>query len=79
MAYIRKLRGKSRAEIERKAIRKSKVFETKAAATAWAAVEEAEIITTDGARFPPKMLADTLDRYAEEVSPRKPPAVPELL
>ncbi|KQW02794.1 site-specific integrase [Rhizobacter sp. Root1221] len=71
MAYIRKQRGKWRAEVERKGVRKSKIFETKAAATAWAAVEEAEIITTDGARFPPKTLADTLDRYAQEASPRK--------
>lgn len=64
-------RGKWRAEGEGKGVRKSKSFETKAVATAWAAVEEAEIITTDGARFPPKTLADTLDRYAEEVSSRK--------
>lgn len=71
MAYIRKQRGKWRAEVERKGVRKSKSFDTKAAATAWAAVEEADIISADGLRFPRKTLAETLTRYAEEVSPRK--------
>lgn len=71
MAYIRKQRGKWRAEVERKGVRKSKTFDTKAAATAWAAVEEADIITTDGAKFPRKTLAQALERYGEEVSPKK--------
>lgn len=78
MAYIRKDKGRWRAEVERKGVRKSKTFTTKAAATAWAAVEEAAIISDDGARFPRKTLADAMQRYAEHVSPRKQTEAAEL-
>ena len=71
MAYIRKQGKKWRVEVERKGVRKSKSFDTKAAATAWGAVEEAEIIQTDGLQYPKKTLADALTRYTEEVSPKK--------
>lgn len=71
MAYVRKQRNKWRAEVERKGVRVSKTFLTKAEATQWAAVEEAELIQSEGQRFPRKTLADALKRYEEEVSPRK--------
>lgn len=78
MAYIRKDKGRWRAEVEKKGIRKSRTFDTKSEATQWAAVEEADIIRDDGARFPRKTLADALRRYGEEVSPRKKTEAREL-
>lgn len=71
MAYIRKQRGKWRAEVERNGVRDSQVFETKAAASAWAAMREGEILALKRGAFPKKTFADALDRYAEEVSPGK--------
>lgn len=78
MAYVRKDKGRWRVEVERKGVRKSKTFDTKAAATAWAAVEEAAILSEDGARFPKKTFAEALKRYSEEVSPRKRTEAAEL-
>jgi integrase len=57
--------------VERNGVRRSQVFETKAAATAWAATVEAEILAMKRGAFPRKTLADALDRYAEEVSTGK--------
>jgi integrase len=68
MAYIRKVRGKWKVEIERAGVRTSKTFDLKATATAWAAREEAAIL--DGARgqFPRRTVAEALERYEREVS-----------
>jgi integrase len=71
MAYIRKDKGKWRAEVERLGVRKSRSFETKSAATQWAAAEEAELLAVKRGAFPAKTLAETLRRYADEVSPTK--------
>lgn len=79
MAYIRKLKTGYRAEIERLGVRKSQVFGTKAAALAWAAVEEGKIISGKNEKFPQKTLADTLVRYEREVSPKKRGERPEVL
>lgn len=79
MAYIRKQRSKWRAEIERNGVRTSRTFETKAAATAWAATEEASILAEKRGAHPKKTLADALHRYAEEISPGKKGARAERL
>jgi integrase len=71
MAYIRKQRGKWRAEVERNGVRRSQTFETKAAAVNWAAVEEAEILALKRGAYPRKTLGEALTRYSEEVSEHK--------
>jgi hypothetical protein len=76
VAYIRKQYGKWRAEGERKGVRRSKTCRGKGGRDSVGRGRESEVITADGARFPPKTLADTLDRYAEEVNPRKRPRRP---
>lgn len=70
MAYIHKLpSGLWRAEIVRKPagatkpIRLSDSFTSKAAATNWAAREEAAIIDGTASRWPAKTLGDAIDRY----------------
>jgi len=71
MAYIRKQRGRWRAEVAKSGVRLSKVFDTKAEATGWAAQEEAAIAAADAGKFPARTLAEALTRYEEEVSPSK--------
>jgi len=71
MAYIRKLKTGYRAEVERKGVRASKVFDTKAAAKSWAIEEEARILKESGAKYPTKTLAEAINRYVDEVSIRK--------
>lgn len=71
MAYIRKTAKGWRAEVERKGVRKSQTFTTKAAASAWAAREEAAIIDGTAERWPRKTLADAIRRYELEVTPSK--------
>lgn len=46
----------------------SQMFPTKAAAQAWAAVEEAGILKEARAAYPSKTLGDAMDRYVREVS-----------
>lgn len=70
MASIIKHKRGFRAFIDRKGIRKSKVFPTRQEAKDWAAREEYKI--ANGAKVAAKMrLADLFDRYAREVSPSK--------
>lgn len=71
MAYIRKQRGKWRAEIDRNGVRKSASFKTKAEATNWATHEESAILAAKRGQFPRKTLAEAMDRYEREVSARK--------
>ena len=71
MAYYRKTKTGWRVEIERRGVRTSKTFTTKAAAQAWATREETAIIDGAADRWPRKTLADALKRYEEEVSPTK--------
>lgn len=71
MAYISKNGSKWRAAIFRNGIRKSRTFETKAAASLWAASEEAEILAVKRGALPKKTFADALIRYRDEISVRK--------
>jgi integrase len=68
VAYIRKQRDLWRAEVARNGVRKSSTFATKAAATQWAAVEEAAILAEKRGAFPRKTFGDALTRYVSEVS-----------
>lgn len=71
MAYIRKLKSGYRAEVERRGIRDSQTFATKAAATAWAAKREAEILDGAASKWPRKTLKEALQKYELEVTPGK--------
>lgn len=71
MAYIKKTKTGYRVQIERKGVRKSQVFATKAAAAAWAAVEEGLILSGKTDSYPAKTLSDAFDRYEREVSKKK--------
>lgn len=71
MAYFRKLKTGWRVEVERAGVRASRMFQTKAAAQAWAVEEEAKILKGVGRPYPDKTLADALDRYRQEVSIHK--------
>jgi integrase len=72
MASIYKLpSGLWRAQIARRGVRKSLTFATKAAASAWAAREEAGILDGKASRWPDKTLRQALERYQREVSPSK--------
>lgn len=71
MAHIRKQRDKWRADVARMGVRVSGVFDTKAAATQWAAMEEAEILSGRRKAFPRKTFAQALDRYKADVSAGK--------
>lgn len=71
MASFRKIKGGYRAEVARRGIRRSECFETKAAATAWAAKVEAEIL---GGRYVETVeytLQDAIDKYLASVSVKK--------
>jgi integrase len=71
MAYMRKVKTGWRAQIERKGVRKSKVFPTKAAASAWAAQEEGRILSGAAGGYPAETLAAAFRRYEIEVSRHK--------
>ena len=69
MAYIRKVKDKWRAEIERNGIRSSKVHDTKREAQAWALEQEA---TAKRARVGGnKSFGDAVEKYLEAVSSKK--------
>ncbi len=71
MAYFEKRPSGWRAQIDRKGVRMSQVFKTKAAAVAWAAENEARILRDASGAYPNKTLSDALDRYEREVSSTK--------
>lgn len=79
MAYIRKVRGKWKVEIERAGVRTSRTFELKATATAWAATEEAAILAGARGQYPRRTVAQALERYEREVSVDKRGARAEAL
>lgn len=79
VAYIRKVPGGWRAEVERLGVRDSKTLPVKAAASAWAAKREAEILAGEGSQWPRKTVGDALERYGEDVSARKRSGAAELL
>jgi hypothetical protein len=71
MASITKTGARWRVQVKRNGVRRSAVFDTKAAAAQWAAREEAAILDAKRGLFPRKTLAEAFERYALEVSPRK--------
>lgn len=72
MAYFTKLKsGLWRVQIDRRGVRMSQTFTTKAAGTMWAAREEAAILDGTASRWPRKTLGDALDRYEREITPGK--------
>ncbi len=79
MAYVRRVRGRWRVEVEKLGIRDSETFDTKAEANNWGAAREAEIMAMKRGKHPRKTFADALTRYAEEVSEGKKGARFELL
>jgi integrase len=71
VAYVRRQGKKWRAEVARNGVRKSASFDTKAEATGWAAQQEAEILSSKRGQYPRKTLADAIERYRTDVSPKK--------
>lgn len=71
MAYIRKVKGGWRAQVERRGIRDSHTALTKAAAQQWATKREAEILAGAVSPWPRKTLADAIKRYGLEVTASK--------
>lgn len=68
MAYIREHKGKWRAEVDRRGVRKSAVWDTRPLAQAWAKKVEAEI---DAGLSGAKSFAEAVDKYTAEVSVKK--------
>lgn len=79
MAYLRKRGTRWTAEVERDGQRKAATFNTKAEASAWAAGEEAAILAGKRGAFPKRTLRQAIERYLEEVTPRKATARTETL
>jgi len=71
MAYLRQVKGKWKAEIERNGVRRSATFASKVAAQKWAIKIEGELLDAKHGAYPRKTLADALDEYIERVSSRK--------
>ncbi|SPU49882.1 site-specific integrase [Bordetella trematum] len=70
MGTFRKRGDTWRAEISKAGVRESKTFDTKREAQEWAAARETEISTVAVGGITPKTVAQVLERYAEEISPR---------
>jgi integrase len=71
MASIKNIDGKYRVFIFKMGVRKSKVFDVKAKAVAWATQTEADILAGKTGAVPDKTFGDLLDEYASRVSPTK--------
>lgn len=71
MASIRKLNKGWRAEVARLGVRTSKVFPTKAQASAWAAQVEAEILAGKRKGGSDVTVAQAIDRYLKEIVPHR--------
>jgi len=72
MASFHKLpSGLWRAQVARNGVRRSATRKTKAAAESWAAGVEAELIALSQGNLPRKTVRDALEKYSEEVSPKK--------
>ena len=79
MAYIRKTGDKWRAEVERAGKRTSKRFRTKREAELWAAQQETDFVSARDAPKYSRTVADGVDRYLREVTPKKASARGETL
>lgn len=64
-------KGWWRAQVRRRGIVDSEIFDSKQKAAAWAGRREAEIIEGERGAIPNLTLADLFSRYAKEVSPGK--------
>lgn len=71
MATLRKKGNGWEAAVSRKGIRKSKTFPTKTAAAHWAAEIEQSIIAGKSETIKNKTFGDLIEKYANEVSPKK--------
>ena len=72
MAHLYQDNGKWRCQIEKRGMRKSRTFRTRAEAVAWGNRVEAEIEAGAQGVVPQNLtFADLLDRYGREISPRK--------
>ena len=71
MAYSKRVKNGWRFEVARNGIRKSRTFKTKAEGDLWSASEEAEILAVKRGALPRKTFRETLERYRDEISPRK--------
>jgi len=71
MATYQKRGEKTRAQICVRGVRRSKTLESKAAARAWAAQTESEILGGQRGEIPDKTFSDLLDRYVKDVSKGK--------
>jgi integrase len=71
VATFRKRGGVWRVEIARQGVRRSATFETKQAAVAWAARQEAEIMAGTRGEVPNLTVKALLERYRNEVSSTK--------
>lgn len=72
MASISRLpSGLWRAQIARNGVRKSASFGTKSAAQQWALKIESEILALKRGELPKKTVRDALEKYRDEVSPKK--------
>ena len=71
MAYLRKVKGGWRAEVEKLGVRRSITKPTKVEAANWAAAEEAAILADKSARWPRKTFAEAIERYRVGVSSQK--------
>lgn len=69
MAYIRPYKGKYRAEVERKGVRKTAIWDTEAEAKAWAKRVEAEI--AGGKTTSSHTFTEAAGRYMRDVSAGK--------
>jgi integrase len=71
MASIQKRGAKWFAQVCMQGVRKSATFSTKSQAKAWGTQIESEILAGKHNDKPTKTLLEALERYAEEVSPKK--------
>ncbi len=71
MATLRKKGNGWEAAVARKGIRKSKTFTTKTAAAHWATEIEKDIISGKQETIKNKTFRDLINKYADEVSPKK--------
>lgn len=77
MASYQKTASGWRVQIQRRGVRLSRVFATKAAASAWALQQERAILDGEVRQWPRQTVAQVLDRYEREVTAKKRSAAAE--
>lgn len=71
MAHFYKTASGWRAQVARLGVRQSQTFPTKAAAEAWARQVESDLLARKRGALPRYTVAQALEKYAQEVSPKK--------